>query len=95
MEERTITIEPWEKIVKYQKIRGGVRSERMNRRLKSVKDKRTIPISTKLYEAIKDMPLINDCDDPIWPLRYKATNDGWGGNHLGEYTKKYGFHLTI
>ena len=67
----------------------------MNRRLKSVKDKRTIPISTKLYEAIKDMPLINDCDDPIWPLRYKATNDGWGGNHLGEYTKKYGFHLTI
>ena len=91
LEERTITFEPWEKIVKYQKIRGGVRSERMNRRLKSVKDKRTIPISTKLYEAIKDMPLINDCDDPIWPLRYKATNDGWGGHHLGEYTKKYGF----
>ena len=53
------------------KIRGGVRSERMNRRLKSVKDKRTIPISTKLYEAIKDMPLINDCDDPIWLLDIK------------------------
>ena len=91
LEERTITFEPWEKIVKYQKIRGGIRSERMNRRLKSAKDKRTIPISTKLYEAIKDIHLINDCDDPIWPLRYKATNDGWGGHHLGEYTKKYGF----
>jgi 3-methyladenine DNA glycosylase AlkC len=55
----------WEKVVSYQKIRGGKRREKQIRRLKSEKDERTVPMSKALYEAIKDMPHIKGSDDPI------------------------------
>tara|TARA_B100000886_G_scaffold247546_1_gene174284 strand:+ start:603 stop:800 length:198 start_codon:yes stop_codon:yes gene_type:complete len=48
------------------------------RRLKTSMDERTIPMSTKLCEAIKDIPLNNGSDDPIWPRRYKANNESRG-----------------
>ena len=90
LENKTITFANWEKVVTYNKIRGGKRREKQNRRLKTAKDERTIPISTKLFEAIKDMPLNKDSDDPIWPRRYKADDDSWGHHHSNEYRKKYG-----
>ena len=43
-----------------------------------------------MFEAIKDMPLNKDSDDPIWPRRYKADDDSWGHHHSNEYGKKYG-----
>ena len=51
-------------MVTYQKLRGGKRRENQNRRLKTDKDERTIPISTALYELVKDMSLIKGSDDP-------------------------------
>ena len=64
LENKTITFANWEKVVTYQKLRGGKRRENQNRRLKTDKDERTIPISTALYELIKDMPLIKGSDEP-------------------------------
>ena len=80
----------WDKVVTYKKIRGGKRRENHVRRLKTSKDERTIPMSTKLYEAIKDIPLNKGSDDPIWPRRYKANDDSWGHHHSNEYRNKYG-----
>ena len=71
LNKKTITFKAWEKVVSYEKKRGGKRREKQIRRLKSQKDERTIPMSHALYEAIKDMPLIKGSDDPIWPNRYK------------------------
>ena len=56
LENKTITFTNWEKVVTYKKIRGGKRRENQVRRLKTSKDERTIPMSTKLYEKIKDIP---------------------------------------
>ena len=42
-----------------------------------------------LFEAIKNMPIIEKSDDPIWPLRYKQTNDSWGSHWVSEYRNKY------
>ena len=81
LENKTITFANWEKVVTYQKLRGGKRRENQNRRLKTDKDERTIPISTALYELIKDMPLIKGSDDPIWAQRYKTTDESWGHDH--------------
>ena len=78
LENKTITFTNWEKVVTYKKIRGGKRRENQVRRLKTAKDERTVPISTKLYEAIKDIPLKKGSDDPIWPRRYKVNDDSWG-----------------
>ena len=89
-ENKTITFANWEKAVTYTKLRGGKRRENQVRRLKTSKDERTVPMSSKLYEAIKDMPLIKGSDDPIWPRRYKASDDSWGHHHSNEYSKKYG-----
>ena len=47
-------------------------------------------MSTKPYEAINDIRLNKDSDDPIWPRRYKANDDSWGHHHSNEYKKKYG-----
>ena len=58
--------------------------------MKTAKDERTVPISTKLYEAIKDIPLKKGSDAPIWPRRYKVNDDSWGPHHANEYRKKYG-----
>ena len=88
LKEKTITFTPWEKIVSYKKTRGGKRSEKLIRKLKSIKDERTIPMSKALYEALKDMPIINGSDDPIWPNRYKENDDSWGSHHCSEYKKK-------
>ena len=90
LENKTITFANWEKVVTYKKLRGGKRRENQNRRLKTLKDERTVPISSDLFEAIKDMPLNKDSDDPIWPRRYKADDDSWGHHHSNEYGKKYG-----
>ena len=90
LENKTITFANWEKVVTYNKLRGGKRRENQNRRLKTLKDERTVPISSDLFEAIKDMPLNKDSDDPIWPRRYKADDDSWGHHHSNEYGKKYG-----
>ena len=46
-------------------------------------------MSSSLYEAIKDMPLIKGSDDPIWPRRYKTTDDSWGAHWVSEYRNKY------
>ena len=54
------------------------------------KDERTIPMSKALYEAIKDMPLVKGSDDPIWPNRYKSSDDSWGHHHCNEFKNKYG-----
>ena len=43
-----------------------------------------------LYEAIKDMPLIQGSDDPIWPSRYKSSDDSWGHHHCNQFRNKYG-----
>ena len=43
-----------------------------------------------LYETIKDIPLIEDSDDPIWANRYKENDDSWGSHHCSEYKNKYG-----
>ena len=45
-------------------------------------------MSCDLFEAIKDMKLIKS-DDPIWPLRYKSTNDSWGAHWVSDYPNKY------
>ena len=58
--------------------------------MKTAKDERTVPISTKLCEAIKDIPLNKGSDDPNWPRRYKINDDYWGHHHSNEYRKKYG-----
>ena len=78
------------KEVTYQKLRGGKRRENQNRRLKTDKDERTVPMSNALYELIKDMPLIKGSDDPIWPQRYKTKDDSWGHDHSNKYRIKYG-----
>ena len=90
LNKKTITFTAWEKVVNYEKKRGGKRREKQIRRLKSQKDERTIPMSNALYEAIKDMPLIKDSDDPIWPNRYKSSDDSWGHHHCNEFKNKYG-----
>ena len=74
LENKTITFTSWEKVVTYKKIRDGKRRENHVRRLKTSKVERTIPISTKLYESIKDIPLNNGSDD-----------DSWGHYHSNEY----------
>jgi hypothetical protein len=38
----------WEKVVSYQKIRGGKRREKQIRRLKSEKDERTVDVKSSL-----------------------------------------------
>ena len=75
LREKAITFTPWEKIVSYKKTRGGKRSEKLIRKLKSIKDEKTIPMSKDLYEATKDMTIINGSDDPIRPNRYKENDD--------------------
>ena len=80
LEEKTITFKAWEKVVSYEKIRGGKRREKLIRRLKSEKDERTVPMSKALYEVIKDIPLIKGSDDPIWANRYKENDDSWGSH---------------
>ena len=90
LDDKTITFKAWEKIVSYEKIRGGKRREKQIRWLKSEKDERTVPMSKALYEAIKDIPLIKGSDDPIWPNRYKENDDSWGSHHCSEYKNKYG-----
>ena len=65
LEDKTITFVAWEKMVTYQKTRGGKRREKQIRRLKSDKDERTVPMSKPLYDSIKDMPLIKGSNDPI------------------------------
>ena len=90
LENKTISFVNWEKVVTYNKLRGGKRRETQVRRLKTAKDERTVPMSTNLYEAIKDIPLNKGSDDPIWPRRYKANDDSWGHHHSNEYRKKYG-----
>ena len=47
-------------------------------------------MSNALYEFIKDMPLIKSSDDPIWPNRYKTSDDSWGHNRCNEFKNKYG-----
>jgi len=90
LKNRMITFEEWEKIVRYEKIRGGKRTERQIRKFKTgKKDERVVPINSALYEVLKDMPLKLDSDDPIWPRRYKAITDHWGEAHVGEYKTKY------
>ena len=90
LKNKTITFTAWEKIVSFEKNRGGKRREKQIRRLKSQKDERTIPISKALWEHLKDMPLIKGSDDPIWPNRYKSSDDSWGHHHCNEFRKKYG-----
>ena len=29
-------------------------------------------------------------DDPIWPNRYKSSDDSWGHYHCNEFKNKYG-----
>ena len=58
LENKTITFMAWEKVVSYQKIRGGKRREKQIRRLKSEKDERKVPMSKALYEAIKIFHLL-------------------------------------
>ena len=90
LNNKTITFEEWEKVVNYDKIRGGKRSEKQVRRFKTgLKDERCLPMTNALFEAIKDMPIIEKSDDPIWPLRYKQTNDSWGSHWVSEYRNKY------
>ena len=60
LENKTISFANWEKAVTYNKLRGGKRRENQVRRLKTSKDESTIPMSTKLYEAIKDIALNRD-----------------------------------
>jgi len=60
----------------------------LSRKLKSIKDERTIPMSKALYEAIKDMPFIQGSDDPIWPSRYKSSDDSWGHHHCNQFRNK-------
>ena len=38
----------------------------------------------------KRYALIKDSDDPIWPNRYKASDDSWGHHHCNEFKNKYG-----
>ena len=91
LKNRTIHFEEWEQEVHFIRIRGGERLEQMVRRLKGrSKDERTVPINTALYEILKKMPLSRN-NQPLWPLRYKSTNDSWGAHHTSEYTNKYGF----
>ena len=87
LENKTITFTNWEKVVTYKKIRGGKRRENQVRRLKTSKDERTIPIPTKLYEPIKDIPLNKGSDDPFCPRRYKANDDSLRHHHSNEYRK--------
>ena len=88
--KKTITFTAWEKIVSCEKKRCGKRREKQIRRLKSQKDERTVPLSKSLYEHLKDLPLIKGSDDPIWPDRYKISDDSWGHHHCNEFKNKYG-----
>ena len=89
LKEKVIHFKQWEKIVTYGKLRGGQRKETQIRKFKTgTKDERSLPMSFALFEAIKDME-INQSDDPIWPLRYKATNDSWGAHWVSDYPNKY------
>ena len=89
LKEKVIHFKQWEKIVTYEKLRGGKRKETQIRKFKTgSKDERSLPMSTALFEAIKDMKL-NQSDDPIWPLRYKSTNDSWGAHWVSDYPNKY------
>ena len=90
LKKKTISFYEWEKKVRYEKERGGKRTEKQVRRFKTgQKDERLLPMNSALYKALKDMPLIEDSDDPIWPRRYKATNDSWGTHWVSEYKNKY------
>ena len=89
LKEKVIHFKQWEKIVTYEKLRGGRRKETQVRKFKTgYKDERSLPISSELFEAIKDIDL-NQSDDPIWPLRYKSTNDSWGAHCVSDYSNKY------
>ena len=83
--KKTITFKAWEKVVSYEKKRGGKRREKQIRRFKSQKDERTVPISKALYKHLKDIPLIKDSDDPIWPNRYKSSDDSWGHHSVLQF----------
>ena len=89
LDDKVIHFKQWKKVVKYEKLRGGKRQETQVRKFKTgYKDERSLPISSELFEAIKDME-INQSDDPIWPLRYKSTNDSWGAHWVSDYSNKY------
>ena len=64
----------------------------MNRLLKGDygKDERTVPMSSKLYEALQGMELDNSTD-PIWPKSYRPKDDTWGANWSTDFKKNYGF----
>ena len=90
LEKKMVSFWEWEKLVRYKKIRGGKRAEKQIRRFKTgKKDERVLPMSSALYEVLKNMPIKTDSDDPIWPRRYKANNDSWGAHHVSEYKEKY------
>ena len=90
LKNKTISFLEWEKIVSYEKERGGRRREKQVRRFKTKKkDERILPMSNALYECLKDMPIIEGSEDPIWPRRYKSTNDSWGSHWVSDYPKKY------
>jgi len=90
LKNKTISFYEWEKTVHYEKERGGKRNEKQVRRFKTgQKDERVLPMSSALYEVLKDMPIKEGSDDPIWPRRYKETNDSWGTHWVSEYKNKY------
>ena len=75
LNKKTITFTAWEKVVNYEKKRGGKRREKQIRRLKSQKNERTIPMSNALYEAKKDISLFKGSGDPILPNGYTSNDD--------------------
>ena len=46
-------------------------------------------MNSSLYKSLKDMPMIEGSVDPIWPRRYKASNDSCEAHHVSEYKEKY------
>lgn len=54
------------------------------------KDERTVPMSSKLYEALQGMEL-NNSTDPIWPKSYRPKDDTWGANWSTDFKSHYGF----
>ena len=76
LKNRTINFVQWEGDGRKRHLKG------------KEKDERLIPISTGLYEELKDLEL-DGSENPIWPRQYKPKGETWGQSWASDFKHKY------
>ena len=79
LENRTINFVQWTNGDQVRRLKG------------KEKDERLIPISSALYEELKDLEL-DGSEKPIWPRQYKPKGQTWGLSWASDFKHKYHDH---